>query len=115
MSDKQARVIYQYRWGIEVFSRTFKQTFGRHKLRSHNAENAKMELDWSLLALWMICLLGQRELVQSVEDPSQLSPALAIHLQRLKKEPQLSGKKKKKQIETAKEVKKTNPNFHFTA
>ncbi len=91
LSDKQARVIYQYRWGIEVIFRTFKQTVGRHKLRSHNAENAKMELDWSLLALWMISLLVQRELVQSGEDPSQLSPARPIHLQRLKNEPQLSG------------------------
>ena len=78
LSDKQAIEIYRYRWGIELFFRTFKQTFGRTKLRSHAAENAKLELDWSLLALWSICLLGQRELVRAGESPSQLSAAAAI-------------------------------------
>jgi len=78
LSDRQAIEIYRYRWGIEVFFRTFKQTFGRTKLRSHSAENAKLELDWSLLALWSICLLGQRELLRAGEDPWQLSPAGAI-------------------------------------
>ncbi len=78
LSDKQAVEIYRYRWGIELFFRTFKQTFGRTKLRSHSAKNAELELDWSLVALWIICLLGQRELVGAGEAPSQLSAAAAI-------------------------------------
>ncbi len=78
LSDKQAIEIYRYRWGIELFFRTFKQTFGRTKLRSHSARNAQLELDWSLAALWSICLLGQRELLRAGEDPSQLSAAAAI-------------------------------------
>ena len=78
LSDKQAIEIYRYRWGIELFFRTFKQTFRRTKLRSHSAANAKRELDWSLVALWSICLLGQRELLRAGEAPCQLSPAGAI-------------------------------------
>ena len=78
LSDKQAIEIYRYRWGIEVFFRTFKQTFGRTKMRSHAAKNAKLELDWSLVALWSICLLGQCELLRAGEAPSQLSAAAAI-------------------------------------
>lgn len=78
LSDRQAATIYAARWGIELFFRTFKQTFGRRKLRSHSADNAKLELDWSLLALWCVCLLGERELAQRGEDPAQLSPAAAI-------------------------------------
>jgi IS4 transposase len=78
LSDKQAIEIYRHRWGIELFFRTFKQTFGRTKLRSRAGENAKLELDWSLVALWSICLLGQRELVRAGEAPSQLSAAAAI-------------------------------------
>ncbi len=78
LSDQQAIEIYRDRWGIELFFRTFKQTFGRTKLRSHSAKNAKLELDWSLVALWSICLLGQRELVRAGEAPRQLSPADAI-------------------------------------
>jgi len=76
LSDKQAATIYAHRWGIELFFRTFKQTFNRSKLRGRSSENAKLELDWSLLGLWCVCLLGQRELVE--EDPSRLSPATAI-------------------------------------
>ena len=78
LSDKQAIEIYRYRWGIELFFRTFKQTFGRTKVRSHSANNAKRELDWSLVALWSICLLGQRELLRAGETPSRLSAAGAI-------------------------------------
>jgi len=78
LSDKQAIEIYRYRWGIELFFRTFKQTFGCTKLRGHSAANAELELDWSLVALWSICLLGQCELVRAGESPSRLSAAGAI-------------------------------------
>jgi len=72
LSDKQAATIYAHRWGIELFFRTFKQTFNRSKLRSRSADNASLELDWSLLGLWCVCLLGHDK------DPSRLSPATAI-------------------------------------
>jgi hypothetical protein len=78
LSDQQAIAIYRQRWGIELFFRTFKQTFRRNKLRSHAAHNAQLELDWSLVALWCVCLLGQRELLRAGTAPSQLSPADAI-------------------------------------
>ena len=44
LSDRQAGKIYDARWGIELFFRTFKQTFGRSKLRSRSPENAELEL-----------------------------------------------------------------------
>ena len=78
LSDSQAATIYGARWGIELFFRTFKQTFGCRKLRSRSEENAELELDWSLLGLWCICLLGQRELNASGQAPDRLSPAAAI-------------------------------------
>lgn len=78
LSDRQAATIYARRWGIELFFRTVKQTFGRRKLRSRSAENAKLELDWSLLGVWCMCLLGQRELLASGIDTTRLSPAGAI-------------------------------------
>ena len=59
LSDQQVAKIYKARWGIELFFRTFKQTFGRRKLRSHSAANARLELDWSLIGLWSVCLLAQ--------------------------------------------------------
>jgi len=78
LNDRQATRIYGARWGIELFFRTFKQTFGCRKLRSHSAKNAKLEVDWSLLSLWCICLLGQRELLANGDDPARSSPAAAI-------------------------------------
>jgi hypothetical protein len=78
LSDRQAATIYAARWGIELFFRTFKQTFGRRKLRSRSGENAPLELDWSLLGIWCVCLLGERQLAESGQDPLRLSPAAAI-------------------------------------
>jgi hypothetical protein len=78
LDDRQAGMIYGARWGIELFFRTFKQTFGCRKLRSRSADNAKLELDWSLLGLWCVCLLGQRELTEVGEDPTWLSAAATI-------------------------------------
>jgi hypothetical protein len=78
LSDREIAVIYKARWGVEVFFRTFKQTFGRRKLRSHKAEHAQLEAEWSLVALWAVCLLAQREIARSGGDPCRLSPAGAI-------------------------------------
>jgi IS4 transposase len=78
LSDRQIAQIYKARWGVELFFRTFKQTFGRRKLRSHKAEHAKLEAEWSLVALWAVCLLAQREIANSGRDPCRSSPAGAI-------------------------------------
>lgn len=78
LSDRQIAQIYKARWGVELFFRTFKQTFGRRKLRSHKAEHAQLEADWSLVALWAVCLLAQREIADSGGPPCRLSPGGAI-------------------------------------
>ena len=78
LSDQQIVKIYKARWGVELFFRTFKQTFGRRKLRSRAPEHAKLEVDWSLIALWAVCLLAQREIAKSGGDPCRLSPVKAI-------------------------------------
>lgn len=62
LSDPRVIAIYRLRWGVELFYRQFKQTFGRRKLRSHCAVNAEVEASWSLLGLWSLCLHGQVEL-----------------------------------------------------
>lgn len=61
LSDKQAVELYRARWGVEVFYRSFKQTFARHKLRSGSPRNARVELDWSLAALWAVCLYAKTQ------------------------------------------------------
>lgn len=78
LSDRQAAKIYAARWGIELFFRTFKQTFGCRKLRSRAADNAQWELDWSLMGLWCVCLWGEIELARKGKDPTRLSAAKAV-------------------------------------
>jgi hypothetical protein len=62
LSDRQVAAIYKRRWRIELFFRHFKQTFGRTKLRSHKAEHAECEAQWSLLGLWAMLLHARRQL-----------------------------------------------------
>jgi hypothetical protein len=76
------REIYRRRWGVEVFFRGFKQTFGRDKLRSHAPQNVELELDWSLLALWSLELLAVRELLARERSPNDLSTAGALRVLR---------------------------------
>ncbi len=78
LSDSQAAIIYSKRWGIELFFRTFKQTFECHKLQAKAGHNCPIELDWSLLALWCVCLLGRCELAKSGAVDHRLSAAKAI-------------------------------------
>ena len=79
LSDRHVATIYRARWGVEVFFRTFKQTFGCRKLRSRAAPNAQLELEWALIGLWGVCLLAARELHTSGQTSARLSPAAAIH------------------------------------
>jgi hypothetical protein len=75
LSDQQVIEIYRLRWGVELWYRGCKQTFERRKLRSHRAEHARIELDWSMLGLWAVCLLGLREQIQDEVPPKRLSVA----------------------------------------
>jgi hypothetical protein len=80
LTDKQALELYRRRWGIELQFRTLKQTFGRRKLRSLNPDNAYVELDWSLVGLWMIQLLAVKEQMAIGVAPRQCSVCRAIEV-----------------------------------
>lgn len=71
----QIIAIYALRWGVELFYRHLKQTFGRRRLRSHRAENAEVEATWSLLGLWSLGLHGQVELAYDAIPASRVSVA----------------------------------------
>jgi hypothetical protein len=78
MSDAQVIELYRRRWGIEVFYRSLKQTFGRRKLRSTNADNARVEIEWSLTGLWAMALYALVEANQCGTPPSKLSIAKTL-------------------------------------
>ena len=65
LTDRQVVELYARRWGIELFYRHLKQTFQRRKLRSARAENARLELEWSLTGLWAMALYALSVLAES--------------------------------------------------
>jgi Transposase DDE domain len=73
LSDRAAADIYGRRWGIELFYRSYKQTFDRHKLRSHNADNAAVEMEWSLLGMWAMGLYSHHRLTSQGIAPEKIS------------------------------------------
>jgi len=82
LSQAQALQMYRLRWGIELQFRTLKQTFGRRMLRSRTPDRALVELDWSLLGLWLIQLFAVKEQIDLGKLPEHCSVGLAINIVR---------------------------------
>jgi hypothetical protein len=80
LSTKQVSQLYRARWGIELQFRALKQTFGRRKLRSRTAEHALVELNWSLVGLWLVQLFAVKEQIKLDSPPAQSSVALALNV-----------------------------------
>jgi len=78
LSVNTALEVYRRRWGIEVFFRTLKQTFDRRKLRSKGASNAPLELEWSLVTLWGMSLIGEECVQKAGKEIGRTSPARVL-------------------------------------
>lgn len=78
LTDQEVIQLYARRWGIELFYRHLKQTFQRRKLRSTRAENALLELHWSLAGLWAMALYALVELRAAGVPPRRLSIAQTL-------------------------------------
>jgi hypothetical protein len=82
LSVADAIRLYGLRWGVELQFRTVKQTFGRRKLRSRTPARAYVELDWSLVGLWLIQLFAVKAQLEIGEVPEHCSVAMAIQVVR---------------------------------
>ena len=82
MSRRQAGKIFRRRWRIEVQIRSLKQTFGRTRLRSRTPDRALIELQWSLVGLWMVQLLARQEQIKSPGTERCTSVAAALRIVR---------------------------------
>lgn len=74
LTDKQMADLYGQRWGVEVFFRTVKQSYERAKLLSRTPENAKQELQWTLLSIWIALSEG----AASIPAGRRLSPVRVL-------------------------------------
>ncbi len=83
LTDRQASELYRRRWGVELQFRSFKQTFGRSKLRSRTPDCAEIELHWSLIGLWMLQLLAIKEQTAAGEPADNTSIAAVLRIIRL--------------------------------
>jgi len=54
---RRAGVLYEMRWGMEVFYRTRKQTPRRRRMRSRTPEAARCELTWAPSGVWLLSLM----------------------------------------------------------
>jgi len=82
LTDQQASEIYRRRWGVEVQFRSFKQTYGRTKLRARTPDCAEIELHWSLAGLWMLQLLAFKEQTAAGEPADHTSIAAVLRIVR---------------------------------
>jgi len=77
LSAKNAGVLYEMRWGVEVFYRSFKQTLEKRRMLSRTPEAAKCELTWALFGLWLLGLMTVSAILTRGGDPLRWSAAKA--------------------------------------
>lgn len=87
LSDELACEFYTMRWGIELYYRTLKQTMRRRKLCGDSPATARIELRWTMIGLWLLCLMGAGAMIRSGgggggKDPRRLSAASMLRIVR---------------------------------
>jgi len=92
LSDEAAAEIYRLRWGLEVYDRSFKQTFDHKTLRSRTPSTSLVEQAWHVFSLWALQLMTARQLIQAGRAPASWSAAKARRLVRQLLRQAASGK-----------------------
>lgn len=77
LSDEDAAVLYEMRWGVEIGYRSYKQTLGRRTMKSRTPATCLLESQWTMLGLWLLGLLCVTEQLRSQRNPRRWSTALA--------------------------------------
>jgi Transposase DDE domain len=77
LTEKSAGVLYEMRWGVEVFYRSLKQTLEKRRMLSRTPEAAKCELTWALLGLWLLGQMTAEGILARGGDPLRWSAAKA--------------------------------------
>ncbi|QEF99999.1 Transposase DDE domain protein [Stieleria maiorica] len=74
LTESQLAELYAKRWGIEVFFRTVKQSYERAKLLSRTPDNAKQEIQWTMLGMWMALTEGCKH----IPEDRRISPVKVL-------------------------------------
>lgn len=78
MDDDLACKLYSWRWKIEDFFRTVKQTCERAKLQCLRPANVLTELNWTLLGIWYALFTGKQTLIEQGQSPNEISPVKVL-------------------------------------
>jgi hypothetical protein len=77
LSDREASTLYEMRWGVEVFFRSYKQTLNRRTVKSRTPATALAEVAATVLGLWLLGMLTVKRLASRGVDPLHWSVAKA--------------------------------------
>ena len=77
LTEDAAGVLYEMRWGVEVFFRSYKQTLHRCRLLSRTPATCLAECQWTMLGLWLLGLMTVGRLLVAGVDPLWWSVAAA--------------------------------------
>ena len=75
LSDEDAQVLYEMRWGVEVFYRSYKQTLDRRTLKSRTPETCLLEAQLTMLGLWLLGLMSIEQITKTERHPKDWSVA----------------------------------------
>lgn len=79
LSDRQLIEFYRWRWGIELWFRSLKQTLGHSKCKSKAPAKAQLEMQWAMVAAQLLGMMTVRELIAAGDPPLKLSVAQACN------------------------------------
>jgi hypothetical protein len=82
LTDAAALQLYRKRWGVELIYRSLKQTMGQRKLRCDAPANAAVELEWSVIGLWLLGLMSVSRIVEGGGEPGNWSVACSLRVVR---------------------------------
>lgn len=77
LPKKQAAVLYEMRWGVEIFYRSAKQTMNRRRMLSRTPETCKAELHWVMIGIWLLGMMSVSGIIGKGGDPLSWSVALS--------------------------------------
>jgi hypothetical protein len=77
LSDRDAAEIYQLRWELELYYRSFKQTLGHKTLQSRTPHKSLTEQTWNVFGTWLLQRITAQELIAADKAPASWSAAKA--------------------------------------
>jgi hypothetical protein len=80
LSDADMARLYRLRWGVELHYRGLKQTLRRRKLAGASPLVAQAELNWAMIALWLLTLMGTHAIQRRGGPCRSLSIAAALRM-----------------------------------